>query len=591
MSISATQAAVPMRATTAGSLDSQGLLKSRAANELFFAVVGPVGAGSSHVARQLERCLKDCKLNDRPFTCETVKASDVIRDACETQAVREGVQSLPPLQRKVAMQERGDALRKRDHAAIAASAITRIAAKRADAQGVAFTAGKPVEPDGAPRAYIIDSLKHPAEAGLLRRLYGEAFVLIGVVCSPPVLRERLSNALFNGVERPLPRNIAALDEFISRDAGDPDKKHGQHVTDAFQEADFFVDNTKHVDMPVSGDFKDAIDQRLIGELDRLVSIILHTRILRPTVEESAMHAAYSAQLQSSCLSRQVGAALIDEHGNVVATGTNEVPKAGGGVYGEDPGVNKVENRCALCDNNGKGAYCSNNEQQNQLIEGAVKALFGSEIPPDELRQKLLAVRKTQLGGLLEFSRSVHAEMDALLSAGRSGTSTIGSRLFVTTYPCHYCARHIVTAGVYEVQYIEPYPKSRAIELHGDAIETVPENWTPPSRPTLHDVVRSRRPLVDGNPTSASRQAVAGIVTSVDVGRSSADSGKVLFRPFVGVAPRLYARVFRKDRDYKDKVTGKYGMGEADWGSPWSQHQVSYASLESQVTGMGARDGG
>ena len=207
----------------------------------------------------------------------------------------------------------GDALRERDHAAIAASAVTRIAAKRADAQGVAFTAGKPVEPDGAPRAYIIDSLKHPAEAGLLRRLYGEAFVLIGVVCSPPVLRERLSNALFNGVERPLPKNIAALDEFISRDAGDPDKKHGQHVTDAFQEADFFVDNTKHVDMPGSGDFKDAIDQRLIGELDRLVSIILHTRILRPTVEESAMHAAYSAQLQSSCLSRQVGAALIDEH--------------------------------------------------------------------------------------------------------------------------------------------------------------------------------------------------------------------------------------------------------------------------------------
>ena len=386
MAISATQAAVPMAGRRPlGPSDSQGLLKSRAANELFFAVVGPVGAGSSHVARQLERCLKDCKLNDRPFTCETVKASDVIRDACETQAVREGVQSLPPLQRKVAMQERGDALRKRDHAAIAASAITRIAAKRADAQGVAFTAGKPVEPDGAPRAYIIDSLKHPAEAGLLRRLYGEAFVLIGVVCSPPVLRERLSNALFNGVERPLPRNIAALDEFISRDAGDPDKKHGQHVTDAFQEADFFVDNTKHVDMPVSGDFKDAIDQRLIGELDRLVSIILHTRILRPTVEESAMHAAYSAQLQSSCLSRQVGAALIDEQGNVVATGTNEVPKAGGGVYGEDPGVNKVENRCALCDNNGKGAYCSNNEQQNQLIEGAVKALFGSEIPPDELQ--------------------------------------------------------------------------------------------------------------------------------------------------------------------------------------------------------------
>ena len=245
----------------------------------------------------------------------------------------------------------------------------------------------------------------------------------------------------------------------------------------------------------------------------------------------------------------------------------------------------------MCNNGAKGPYCSNNQQQNQLIEGAVKALFGSDIAPDDLQQKLLAVRKTQLGGLLEFSRSVHAEMDALLSAGRSGTSTIGSRLFVTTYPCHYCARHIVTAGVYEVQYIEPYPKSRAIELHGDAIETVPEDWTPPSRPTLHDVVLSRRQSAGGDLAFTKGQALGEMITSIDVGKSAASSGKVLFRPFVGVAPRLYARVFRKDRDYKDKVSGSYMMGEADWGSPWSQHQVSYANLESQVTGMGTRHGG
>ena len=70
-------------------------------------------------------------------------------------------------------------------------------------------------------------------------------------------------------------------------------------------------------------------------------------------------------------------------------------------------------------------------------------------------------------------------MDALLSAGREGVSTVGTRLFVTTFPCHYCARHIVGAGVYEVQYIEPYPKSLALELHNDAIETNPFKWQPP----------------------------------------------------------------------------------------------------------------
>lgn len=343
-------------------------------------------------------------------------------------------------------------------------------------------------------------------------------------------------------------------------------------------------------MPDSGDFKDATDDHLIGELSRLVSIILHNQIHRPTVDESAMHAAYSAQLQSSCLSRQVGASLIDERGNIVATGTNEVPKAGGGVYGEDAAPGGIENRCAFCDNGGKGPYCSNNRQQNALIEDVVRALLGGEISADEMQIKLVAVRKTPLGGLLEFSRSVHAEMDALLSAGRSGVSTIGSRLFVTTYPCHYCARHIVSAGVYEVQYIEPYPKSRAIDLHGDAIESVPENWVPPKRLSRHDQVLGLRKRASQHGMTEKPQATGAPQTSIDVGKSLASSGKVLFRPFVGVAPRLYSRVFRKDREYKDKATGVFFMGDPDWGNSWSQHQVSYASLEFQIIKRATTDG-
>jgi deoxycytidylate deaminase len=565
----------------AAASDSRGLMRARAAHELFFAVVGPVGAGSSHVARQLTRCLKEAKLNGAQFSCEMLKASDVIRASYGSEAEQAAaLGQLSPLKRKVAMQERGDALRIKDHAAIAASLIGKIAKARASAQGAVFTPDAPIEPDGKPRAYVIDSFKHPAEVKLLRRLYGDAFVLIGVVCSAPVLERRLANALFTGVQRSRPENQAELKEFIRRDADDAEHKHGQHVTDAFYEADFFVDNTLDITMPASGDLADAVDERLIGELSRLVSIILHDRIRRPSIDESAMHAAYSAQLQSSCLSRQVGAALVDARGNIVATGTNEVPKAGGGVYGEDVELGGFENRCAFCDNGGKGPFCSNNAQQNILFEEAVRALFGNEITPNELQEKLIAVRKTQLGGLLEFSRSVHAEMDALLSAGRSGVSTVASRLFVTTYPCHYCARHIVSAGVYEVQYIEPYPKSRAIELHGDAIESVPENWLPPTSRSLHD----QRLKSDVSQSTGSKQVATNnmVPTSIDVGKSPATTGKVLFKPFVGVAPRLYARVFRKDREYKDKVTGIFAIGEADWDSSWSQHQVSYASLELQI---------
>ena len=82
-------------------------------------------------------------------------------------------------------------------------------------------------------------------------------------------------------------------------------------------------------------------------------------------------------------------------------------------------------------------------------------------------------------------------MDALLSAARSGAKTGGTRLYVTTFPCHNCARHIVSAGVGEVRTFEPYLKSQAIPLHGDAIVTNPKDWKPISRPASPGAKGSR----------------------------------------------------------------------------------------------------
>ena len=57
----------------------------------------------------------------------------------------------------------------------------------------------------------------------------------------------------------------------------------------------------------------------------------------------------------------------------------------------------------------------------------------------------------------------------------TGSRVRGGQLFVTTYPCHSCARHIVAAGVRVVYYIEPYKKSLAIKLHGDAVTEQDKN--------------------------------------------------------------------------------------------------------------------
>lgn len=252
-----------------------------------------------------------------------------------------------------------------------------------------------------------------------------------------------------------------------------------------------------------------------------------------------MHDAFSASLRSACLSRQVGAALVDINGTVVATGSNEVPKAGGGVYGESFDGHTHDHRCAFRKLN-EAPYCGNTRHQNKIVQSLIE-----EVPElknasgERLLQLPDQIKKSGVGDLLEFSRAVHAEMDALFSAARSGVPTAGTRLFVTTYPCHYCARHIVSAGVDEVQFIEPYPKSQATVLHSDSITTDSKNWIAPSR----------------------------------------GGDRVLFRPFVGVAPRMYRRAFLKDRELKDGRTGAIVRTEPDWGTPWHLRSAAYVELE------------
>lgn len=111
-----------------------------------------------------------------------------------------------------------------------------------------------------------------------------------------------------------------------------------------------------------------------------------------------------------------------------------------------------------------------------------------------------------MGKLLEFSRSIHAEMHAILSAAKSGSSSIvGGSLYATTYPCHSCARHIIASGISKVFYIEPYRKSLAVKIHKDAI-TESEHSQEKVRILMYEGVAPRKYLsLYRVPSGASRK--------------------------------------------------------------------------------------
>ncbi len=334
-------------------------------------------------------------------------------------------------------------------------------------------------------AYIIRSLKHPEEVDLLRRVYGASFFLVAAY-SP--LADR---------EHHLAREIAAsrssghLEDYLVRardliqidDA--EDNRLGQGVRDTFPRADVFVSAHQ--------------PPELKSEIGRFIEILFGNTFRTPSRSEFAMFQAFSAALRSADLSRQVGAVIATQSGDVVAVGSNEVPKAGGGAYWEgDVGDARDFQRGSSSSHEFRHAALR--EVMKRLESKGWLSLPDGQTVDSIQNEALEAMESTLLMGSSDFSRAVHAEMAALLDAARRGVRVEGGILYSTTFPCHNCAKHIVAAGISRVEYIEPFPKSHATTLHNDSL------------------------VIDSQ---------------------TADEHHVAFEPFVGVAPRRYADLFSK----------------------------------------------
>ncbi len=68
---------------------------------------------------------------------------------------------------------------------------------------------------------------------------------------------------------------------------------------------------------------------------------------------------------------------------------------------------------------------------------------------------------------------LHAEANAITKIARSGNSSDGATLYVTTMPCIECSKLIIQAGIIRVVYAEEYRVRDGVELLQRAgVETV-----------------------------------------------------------------------------------------------------------------------
>lgn len=419
-------------------------ISDRKTAEIIIGLVGPVGSGLKETVAELDSILRtDFGYDD----VKLVKLSTIIQEAAHLVGEGRG-DGLNEHDRIEHLQDVGNLLRERFNGEyLARKAIKQIAADRQQTG---------LDADGVPvprrKAFIIDSFKNPAEVRLFREIYKDMFWSIGIFAPESVRAERLIKA-GGGMERSHAISIMKRDY-------DEQKKMGQQVSKTFSDCDFFIN------------YSDSNPQRLRSTLMRYLDCLFSSSLVTPNSTEAAMYKASSISANSGCLSRKVGAALIAQSGELISVGWNDVPKFGGGLYGEDqkigPDNTNSDHRCY----NYAPAGCRNDQEKKSLVNEIISMLGKSKLlrKGATAENVLSAIEGSRVESLIEFSRAIHAEMEAILSAARTGRGGLsGSRLFVTTFPCHSCARHIIAAGIHEVQFIEPYPKSKAIDLHDDAI--------------------------------------------------------------------------------------------------------------------------
>jgi deoxycytidylate deaminase len=464
------------------------------APELIFGLVGPIGVDLDLVALALKEALEQVE-----YSSVTLRITQLMREISTGIAIKDtpyidSFHTRIDYANKVRERlERSDAM-----AILAVSAIREFRVQKS------HDPERPLEQ----QAYIIRQFKRPEEVKLLRSVYGRQFVQISAYAPQHyriariAAKERASRGgLVDEVIATNESNKLVMqdDKEMEVTSGD----FGQNVRDAFPLGDVFIDTV------------DKLKCR--QTLERFIKALFGSNEITPTHDEYGMYIAKSASLRSASLSRQVGAAVFRESGELISMGCNEVPKAGGGTYwSEDP-----QDRRDFVE-----GYDPNEQKKAELLVDLIDRLkrgghladaissVGDSYAISNYLMGSTNIKDAKVMDLLEFGRDIHAEMSAICDAGRQAGGLLGATLYTTTFLCHMCAKHIVASGITRVVYLEPYPKSYARELHSDSID------------------------VEGDATP----------------------GKVRFSPFIGISPFRYRDLFEKGRRKYGGVAQQWNMG-------------------------------
>lgn len=289
---------------------------------------------------------------------------------------------------------------------------------------------------------VIDAIRSPLEALFFQDRYS-SFFLVAVSAPENDRQSRLRKLKYSESD------ISSIDniEYTPHDLDETEFYSVQDIQACLQRADLYISNP-NVASKVN-EFQD-----LANQLIRFISLIRRPGIVTPSALERCMQIAYTAKLNSGCISRQVGAVVTDVNFSVRSIGWNDAP------HGQVPC--NLRSRDDLLGGSDTAAF-SNFEQ----TDGKYLAHFANNskrfaIISEDGRNNAFCFKSEYNSFKGEknqvHTRSLHAEENAFLQISKYGLSSIeGGLLFTTASPCELCAKKAYQLGIAKIFYIDPYP--------------------------------------------------------------------------------------------------------------------------------------
>lgn len=289
---------------------------------------------------------------------------------------------------------------------------------------------------------VIDAIRNPYEAEYFKQRHAHFFLV--AVNTPNSERlahlrdsHKLSDAQIQKLDqKEYPKKTSGIEMFVS-----------QNIQRCIELADIHITNPKR---------QKFNNTELSNQLYWYVTLIKHPGLVTPTAIERSMQLAFTAKLNSGCISRQVGAVITDSSYSVKAVGWNSVPE------GQVPcllrGVDELLH--GVCDTSTFSEYEQNSSEFRKVLDQS----FSTILKGDGLGGRPFPYCFKDVYNEVEgeknqvHTRSLHAEENAFLQITKYGGEGIkGGVLFTTASPCELCSKKAYQLGIEKIYFIDPYP--------------------------------------------------------------------------------------------------------------------------------------